>query len=84
MIRTLAILLLIAFAVVGGILIYEGMDGPTEALIVGASVLASSVFALAVLQGQEKNERILNGILRELQTQARQPDEATDRATLDR
>ena len=84
MIRTLAILLLIAFAVVGGLLIYEGMDGPTEALIVGASVLASSVFALAVLQGQEKNERILNGILRELQTQARQPDEATDRATLDR
>ena len=84
MIRTLAILLLIAFAVVGGILIYEGMDGPAEALTLGASVLVSSVFALAVLQGQEKNERILNGILRELQTQARQPDEATDRATLDR
>ena len=84
MIRTLAILLLIAFAVVGGILIYEGIDGSTEALTLGASVLASSVFALAVLQGQEKNERILNGILRELQTQARQPDEATYRATLDR
>lgn len=84
MIRTLARLLLIIFGCIGGILVFCGLSGQAEpaaeAVLFGVSVLTCTAFGLAILEGQDRQERILNEVLRELQGQDCQPDEATDRA----
>ncbi|MFT6042131.1 MAG: uncharacterized membrane protein YciS (DUF1049 family) [Gammaproteobacteria bacterium] len=53
-------------------------------LILGAAGLVCSVFFLVVVLGNEKQERTLAKILDQLEAQACQPDDATDRATPDR
>jgi hypothetical protein len=84
MIRTLAMLLLIAMAAIGALLVYEGRGGPVEGQIIGAALLACPVFTPAVLHGQESHERILNSILRELQVQAGPHVDETGLNTTDR
>jgi hypothetical protein len=81
MIRTAAIALLSAIALLGAMMIYDGLGNSKNALLYGLPVLGGSVFAIALLQGQHRQEQISRQILTELERDGYSPSPTASPST---
>ena len=80
MLRVIANLLFLPIAVLSALLLCVSWNESSDAVSIVAITLAGSVLALALMQGQEKQEKLLERILAELQRQSAHPYGEDDEA----